>query len=271
MASVNGKNERSSNPNNPDCSSIVQALVDLKDNTRAPVDAVMQLLDYLKDNKDDLREADKAFHSHEYPQHSIVFSKISNEYETFRFLSMPAIAVLMFLSQNMNCQNAIRASSNQIVKYSTIGNKDTVKKAISELKEKGCIAIVFEGTGNEGAVYMVNPLLATVGREKPYLIHEFWKLTGSKIGYEKGEHGKSHRTYSKLSKPHKTWNELTFSRVYSIGKESQKIKKGDKHCIQDFNCFNKPEIEIKKPSDTGDASDARGSSAADISDEELPL
>lgn len=70
------KQARSKNPNNPECSSVKQALLDLQA-TGFNNCAIQTILDEIDSKPDLLNQADNLYHSHQYPQSKITFAKIT--------------------------------------------------------------------------------------------------------------------------------------------------------------------------------------------------
>lgn len=206
-----------------------------------PENITKSIMDYYSENPDNLKRADKLFNKHRHPEHSIVFTKVQCENEYCINLSPVAVVILSVLYQNMNTDNLIKASQNELIKYTSLGNKSTVSRALKELLDKGYIAIKIEATGKAGAVYMVNPDIATIGNNSNKNLNEiFWMLTGSKFEY-KNNNGKSYKDVT-MSTPHKTWVELNSNKHYSRGYDKQKERNGSEKFIR-FNKFNPPEIK----------------------------
>lgn len=221
--------DKSSNPNNRDCSSCRQALLDLK-TAGFPNDLIDQLIDFANINQEALENADKAFQEHQYPQHSIKFVKMSNETEFCKYIGAPATAILTAMCQNMRVGNKIQLSQADLINITGIGNKKTVSKALGELMEKGYIVLVIDGSTRRSPIYMVNPQIATVGRGDGHLQQQFWKLSGTEFSLDKKP---------VKSMPHQRWEINTSKRTYSLGYDRQDTDDG--YIL--FNKINPPEIE----------------------------
>lgn len=236
---------RSKNPTNRECSSVKQVLLDMK-SAGFSSDAINKLLYECEINPVMREEADKKYSQHQYPQSAIVFAKVSNKIEFSRILSPKAVAVLNLMSCAMHVNNLIQVTLDELMNYTSLGNKNTVKKALIELQKNGFIAVRLKGNTRRGTVYMVNPLVARCGKEIPGMKRTFWALTGTKYNGKK---------ITEYSKPHETWKENVKKKTYSIGYESIKISEKEK--IR-FSKFNKPAKDIKKdlPKATDEPEDA---------------
>lgn len=230
-----------------ECSSIKQTLLDMKsagfDST-----ALDRLIDDFEHEPEKAKEAEKLYSSHEYPQHSIVFVKITNRVGFFRFLSAKALTILNAMCCTMNTRNLIQITQDDLLNITNIGNKKTIGEALRELQEKGVIAIKIKGSTRRGTVYMVNPQIATCGADRPGLEKIFWKLTGTIYDANKV---KNH------SKPHETWKKIIKDRTYSIGYGKQDTTDGEVR----FGRINEPKIDTKKGS----------SGETDEPEDELPI
>lgn len=164
------------NPNNPNNSPIVQALLDMKANSfpKAEIDS---LLLFYENSPISAEEADKEFNQHQYPDDNLTFCKATRELEYCRYLSSDAVKVLNVLIQNMNTQNNIEMSISDIKLTGNLPDKRATK-ALHELRENGCIAVRLNRNKIHGTIYMVNPKIATVGKviSKSSLEHIFWRF-----------------------------------------------------------------------------------------------
>lgn len=191
-----------------------------------------------------LQDADNLFKSHQYPKHVLDWCKVKNDVEFSRFLSPKATALLTAMYQNMWVRNLIQLSHRDIIRIAKIGSLSSVRTALDELIENGCIAVKLKGTTRRPDIYMVNPLIATVGSEILHLEEDFWELTGTKYYYDK----ESDKIRAKYSKPHKKWKELTANRTYSKGRNSLEVK----NCWLTFYKINEAPIKAgKRKSKTG--------------------
>lgn len=170
------KKSKPQNPNNPTNSSVFQAVLDLE-NAGVPTHILIPLKEYLKTYSATLRKADSLFRKHQYPQHTICWSRLYNDIGFEAFLTEKEYVILSFLAKGMWTNNLLQTSQNDILEYTCLSSKGNVNTAIHGLLEKGCIAIKFPGNNREKTVYMVNPEFATVGIEhKESLIKTFWDL-----------------------------------------------------------------------------------------------
>jgi len=204
---------------NPENSSIIQSLLDIKA-SGASAHLVDELLEILRTNKKILGDADELFRSHQYPSRALDWCKVQNNVEFSRFLSPKATAVLTAMYQNMWHGNLIQLSHRDIIRIAKIGSLSSVKVALDELTDNGCIAIKIPGTTRRPTVYMVNPLIATIGSKLPHLEEQFWMLTGTKYYYDKKGDGLRKRIRSTIQI---RWQELTASRTYSKGRETLEV------------------------------------------------
>lgn len=212
-------NDNSNNNNykpNPDNSSIMQALLDIKA-AGGSFTTINDLLMFLENDPNLLKEAELRFHRHQYPQRSITFTKVSNKVEFSRFLSYNALTILTALYQNMWHGNMIQIRRKDIVKITSISSFRPIKDAFEELINKGCIAVAVPGTTRRPTVYMVNPEIATVGRDDSSLRRTFWAYTGT--DYSNPKHPVN-------SDPHKEWKRLTSERTYSKNRTSMETDAG---------------------------------------------
>lgn len=238
---------KSKNPGNRECSSIKQVLLDMKSAGFNPL-LIDDLLCEFEDEPVKAEEAERIYLSHQYPQHSIVFVKVSKEIEFFNILTPKAVVVLDAMCSTMNTGNLIQITQDDLMNITNLGNKKTIKEALVELQENGFITIKLKGNTRRGTVYMVNPLVATCGKKKTDLEKVFWKETGTNYDGPKRK--------TEYSKPHVAWNENTNKRTYSNGYGNLDTTKGEIR----FGKINEPKIHIKKGS----------SVAPDEPDDELP-
>lgn len=211
-----------------DCSWAAQMVLDLKRCTSFDKKIYDEILQHLESHHDEQREASKMMMSHEYTEKSIVFDKKYKQLEYRHYITPQANAALDAMICIMRTTNLVRMSVRDIMQLSSIGNKNTVSKAISCLLENGCIAIVIEGSRNRSPVYMVNPLIAVCGRTKSK--KRFWKFTGTKY------------TDSGVIKsaPHILWELHESKKTFSIGYDCQQTKEGMIY----FNKVNEPCIKL---------------------------
>lgn len=218
---------------NKENSGIIQALLDIK-KAGGEASLVDALIEMLRENESLLIEAEELFKGHQYPQHSLAFCKLSNEFEFARFLSPKALVLLIAMCQNMWHGNLIQLSQRDILKITSISSLSSIKPALKELIDCGCITIAIEGTTRKPTVYMVNPCIATIGREISYLKDIFWEYTGS-----------NYRTKPVIySAPHEKWNELTSKRTYSKSRVS--FQPDSTSSKLSYNCISEPKVKMKK-------------------------
>ena len=228
------------NPN-PDNSSIMQVLLDIKaaGGPSRLVDEIIDIITVIPDtNKPSiLQEAEEIYYRHQYPQRAIKFTKLSIRIEFARFLSHNALTILTAMYQNMWHRNMIQLTQRDIIKITSITSSRPIKDALKELIDKGCIAVVVKGTTRQPAIYMVNPEIATVGRDESNLRYTFWGYTGT--DYTDFKH-------PKYSDPHKEWKRLTANRTYSISNASMVT---DEKTIT-YNRIGEPKVKTEKKKPT---------------------
>lgn len=257
---MGGALEMSKNPNNPTNSPVVQALLDAKDNG-FPANLVDSLLDFADKNKNTLKSADDVFKKRNYPKSSITWSRIYNNIEIEKILTTNEFILLVFLIKNMWTNNLVQVSQADIIHYTSITSKGIANTAIHSLINKGCITIKFEGNNRQKTVYMINPLLGTVGVEhKNTLTKAYWELTGTKFGDKEQD--------TQYSDAHKNWLELTAMQHYYRGRNSKENI--------NFNEIKEKEQRIKEK-DTKKKSKSKNNvfdeidSIADTINEDLPF
>lgn len=228
------------NKENPENSSVIQVLLDIRDAGAYPALDINHIIRSLRADQDAFKQADKLFRSHLYPDHKLTFCKLECEVEIARFLSTNALAILTAMCQNMRHTNLIQLKHRDILTITSIKSLRSVGPALKELADCGCIATKIQGTTRRATVYMVNPLVATVGSPAPYLVEQFWKLTGTEYIDKKVV----------FSTVHRTWNHLTAERTYTKGYSSLDTESDDKPVY--FSRINEPKIKSKKkkPDDT---------------------
>lgn len=242
MASTNSSKSISSNPNNPDCSRAVQSVLDLKKHIQINGSFTFdQLLEYMQQNTDQRDAASVEMVSHEYNSNQIEFDKKYKQLEYRHCITSYAVAVLDLMIGIMRTNNLVQLSQDDIIYMTSIGNKKTVSKAIKELLDNGCIAIAIPGNTRRPTVYMVNPYIATSGKDK-HLYGIFWQYTGTKE--VKIIHPDTGREVIDLEKspPHLQWDKNESVSTYSIGYD--KLETNNGNLI--FNKINEPKINSKK-------------------------
>lgn len=229
-------------------SSIMQALLDLK-SSGGDACAIAILTQQLENDNRVLEDAEKLFKKHQHPEHTLKWCKLYGNVEFSRFLSVNALSILVAMCQNMNHWNLLQINYRTIIEITPLNSLKSVKPALQELMEKGCIAVQIEGTTKSPAVYKVNPEIAIVGDPIPHHKDMFWSLVQENSGSDDKE----------SSAPYKRWDALTSKRTYAKGNDYREI--GSKKYR--FNKINEPRLakhELKK----------NGSTPSDNEDEGLP-
>ena len=237
---------KSKNPENKECSSIKQVLLDMK-SAGFNSTLINDLLDEYENEPEKTKDAEEIYSSHQYPSNAIVFFKVSKEIEFFNILTAKAVVVLCAMYSTMNTGNLIQITQDDLMHITNLGNKKTIKEALLELQENGFITVRLKGNTRRGTVYMINPLVATCGKKKD-LVKIFWKQTGT--------HYDGRGRVSEYSKAHATWKENIKKRTYSNGYGKLDTTEGEIW----FGRINEPKIHIKKGSPE----------ATDEPDDELP-
>lgn len=190
------------------------------------------LKEYFKQNKTKLKEVDKKFYSHIYPQKNLNWNKnYINNLEIMKIINTYSISIFTTISKLISKNNLIQISLTDIINLTNY-SKDRISKSINELIEKGFITIKLKGEpkNSRATIYMLNPELVTIGTgNQNKLKKEFWELTGSI--YENGE-------LVKLSEVHKKWLDYQENQAYIIGYDKIEV---DNNIIH----FNKLSTKIK--------------------------
>lgn len=229
-----GIKPKSSNPNNPDCSTAVQMTLDMLQclsynlddpDSASAIQAANTLLQYMDSHIDVRDKISKLMRSHEYPNKSITFSRVAQSGQYISHISIAAMAVLTAMIEIMPTNNHVMLTYQNIMDYvSSIGNRTTASKAIKELLDSGCVAIARKGNTQTATVYMVNPMISSVGVEKTYLQHLFWQYTGDTTN-DDGD--------TEYSAAHRKWIEINKS-TYAV--ENCRLKEAQcKNMIHDAN------------------------------------
>lgn len=259
----NNQNIPKSKPN-PENSSVLQALLDIQaaGGNVPMVDSLIALL--RKDGGALLETAEEIFNEHQYPQHVLTFCKLTKEYEFARFLSPKALSLLTAMCQNMWHGNLIQLSQRDVLKITSISSLTSVKPALKELTDCGCIAVAIKGNTRKATTYMVNPCISTLGKDVPCLEEIFWEYTGT--DYENKP--------VVYSEPHQKWNKLTARRTYSTSRVS--FKPDNCSTKLSYNSISEPEVKMVKrkkaaPADTGKPDENTTHEPEDGIDEKLPF
>lgn len=187
---------------------------------------------YFQQNKTKLKEVDKIFYSHLYPQHKLSWNKnyITN-FEIIKIIDTYSISIFTIISKLINKNNLIQLSLADIINLTNY-SKQKIINSINELVEKGFIVVKLKGEPktSRATIYMINPELTTIGTgNQTQLKKEFWELTGSI--YENGE-------LTKLSRVHKKWLDYQENQAYIIGYDKIEVDNNTIH-------FNKLSTKIK--------------------------
>lgn len=163
--------------------------------------------------------------NYENSSKSITFSRVAQSGQYISHISIAAMAVLTAMIEIMPTNNHVMLTLQNIMDFvSSIGNRTTASKAIKELLDSGCVAIARKGNTQTATVYMVNPMISSVGVEKTYLQHLFWQYTGDTTN-DDGD--------TEYSAAHCKWIEINKS-TYAV--ENCRLKEAQcKNMIHDAN------------------------------------
>lgn len=213
---------KSDNPNNPICSSCLQALLDLQQVGLINQDTI----DYVFSHKSELRKADDVYDKRQYPDGRTSFCKLDRDIQLSYFLTGNACKILYALIQNMRVGNLIEMSITDGM-LATGLSKNAVNNALQELVDNGCLVVRLKRNKTRGTVYMVNPYLCIVGKaDKHSLGNTFWQSAGDRFDAS-GE--------LILSAAHKAWKAHTDKKTYTRGQDRQEL--ADKTVLY-FNKIN---------------------------------
>ena len=194
------------------------------------------LKEYFKQNKTKLKDVDKKFYSHIYPNKSLKWTKNYIKIELHKNITANSFMIFNAISNLINKNNLIQISQKEISNITNIKDLKTISKSIKELTEKGFIVIKINGNTKRNTIYMINPELITIGTgNQTKLKKEFWELTGSQYKLNNLE---------KPSKIHNYWFDLFEDENYIIGYD--KIQINDE--IINFNKLSIKEKQNKKMS-----------------------
>lgn len=173
--------KRKPNNENPQHRPSIQTLLDWK---KARVEGLTPQLE--KSVRELAPILDEIWYSHQYPTESLVFSQVTREREVFSNLpkfektyGCRAVILLNIIIQNMGQSlnfSITRQDTMDILECS----KNTARNVLQTLIKWGIIAVLREakGRGNP-TIYMVNPLVANVGKKKSKNDQDlFWELAG---------------------------------------------------------------------------------------------
>ena len=168
------------NLNNPENSKLVQIFLDIEAVLGHGIPE-----DFRREALARKNEIESKINSHEYPSEALVFTRYSRENSVAENLQKiekrGVFAVLLLdlivknIPQNLNFSIAVK-DVMAIMGWS----KSTALRAFKILTDYGIIAVVRQGKGRGNpTVYMLNPMVADVGKKKPPQVQEeFWNLAG---------------------------------------------------------------------------------------------
>lgn len=168
------------NLNNPENSKLVQIFLDIEAILGHGIPE-----DFRREALARKNEIESKINSHEYPSEALVFTRYSRENSVAENLQKiekrGVFAVLLLdlivknIPQNLNFSIAVK-DVMAIMGWS----KSTALRAFKILTDYGIIAVVRQGKGRGNpTVYMLNPMVADVGKKKPPQVQEeFWNLAG---------------------------------------------------------------------------------------------
>lgn len=168
------------NLNNPENSKLVQIFLDIEAILGHGIPE-----DFRREALARKNEIESKINSHEYPSEALVFTRYSRENSVAENLQKiekrGVFAVLLLdlivknIPQNLNFSIAVK-DVMAIMGWS----KSTALRAFKILTDYGIIAVVRQGKGRGNpTVYMLNPMVADVGKKKPpQEQEEFWELAG---------------------------------------------------------------------------------------------
>lgn len=131
------------------------------------------------------KEIDDVWNSHQYPMESLVFTRLTREFEIVAKLpslekfGTQAVSLLHLIMGNMGPNLQFAIPRQDIMDLLNCA-KTTVIGATKVLLKYGIIAVFQEakGRGNP-TIYMLNPMIADVGKRKTKQEQDlFWELSG---------------------------------------------------------------------------------------------
>ena len=193
-----------------------------------------ELKKYFKENKEKLKEVDKKFYSHIYPNKNLKWSKHYIKIELHKNIKANSFMIFNAISNLINKNNLVKISKKEIIEITNIKDLKTISKSINELIEKGFITVKLKGNKQRNTIYMINPELIIIGTgNQNKLKKEFWELTGSKYKLD---------ILNEPSKIHNNWLNMIENENYIIGYD--KIQIDDE--IISFNKLSSKEKQNKK-------------------------
>lgn len=192
-----------------------------------------ELKEYFKKNREKLKEVDKKFYSHIYPNKNLKWSKHYIKIELHKNIKSNSFMIFNAISNLINKNNLVQISQKEIKEITNVKDLKTISKSINELIEKGFITIKLQGNKQRNTIYMINPELVTIGTgNQNKLKKEFWEITGSKYKLN---------ILEAPSKIHINWLNMLENQNFIIGYD--KIQIDDK-----IISFNKISVKTKKMS-----------------------
>lgn len=168
------------NINNPENSKLVQIFLDIEAILGHGIPE-----DFRREALARKNEIESKINSHEYPSEALVFTRYSRENSVAENLQKnvrfgeTAVSLLDMIVKNIPQNLHFAMSVKEAAKI--MGWSDSkVKRAMKILRDYGIIAVVQQGKGRGNpTVYMLNPMVADVGKKKPPQVQEeFWNLAG---------------------------------------------------------------------------------------------
>lgn len=168
------------NLNNPENSKLVQIFLDIEAILGHGIPE-----DFRREALARKNEIESKINSHEYPSEALVFTRYSRENSVAENLQKnvrfgeTAVSLLDMIVKNIPQNLHFAMSVKEAAKI--MGWSDSkVKRAMKILRDYGIIAVVQQGKGRGNpTVYMLNPMVADVGKKKPPQVQEeFWNLAG---------------------------------------------------------------------------------------------
>ena len=168
------------NLNNPENSKLVQIFLDIEAILGHGIPE-----DFRREALARKNEIESKINSHEYPSEALVFTRYSRENSVAEnlqkiekrgvFAALLLDLIVKNIPQNLNFSIAVK-DVMAIMGWS----KSTALRAFKILTDYGIIAVVRQGKGRGNpTVYMLNPMVADVGKKKPPQVQEeFWNLAG---------------------------------------------------------------------------------------------
>ncbi len=144
---------------NPTSNPIIQALLDIKA-VGVKTDLVDQLLESINDPQI-MHDLQMRWNRHAYPDRSISFVKMGINPGLLDLPSM-ALRILIVLGQLMCQTGMISVTSDDLAELMSV-RKASVLEHLKLLENRGFLAVVRKGRSHQPAVYVINPVVLTVG------------------------------------------------------------------------------------------------------------